>query len=230
MGLNSNRVEDLSCHENTVVRIPPEALMPSVEIHKVCLPPKQTTFQKFKQRLSEIFFPDDPLHGIHNQTSFLRKLYLGLQFFFPIFQWGPHYNVGLLRSDIISGLTIASLAIPQVKTQKNDDISQSFFSSHSESFTVTAFIDCFEDKRVWVGYCIYSISFGSFGSLSFSFSFLINTTHTLSLSICIYININAYVTHEFCSYAAVECYRILFHMLTFFRKLYYMMSQTHLYK
>ncbi|PON36018.1 Sulfate transporter [Parasponia andersonii] len=115
MGLNSNRVEDLSCHENTVVRIPipPEALMPSVEIHKVCLPPKQTTLQKFKQRLSEIFFPDDPLHGFHNQTSFLRKLFVGLQFFFPIFQWGPHYNVSLLRSDIISGLTIASLAIPQ---------------------------------------------------------------------------------------------------------------------
>ncbi|XP_062089523.1 probable sulfate transporter 3.4 [Humulus lupulus] len=114
MGLNSNRVEDFSSHENTVVRIQvPEALNPSMEIHKVCLPPKQTTFQKFKRRVSEIFFPDNPLHGFRNQTSSLKKLLLGLQFFLPIFQWGPHYNVGLLKSDIISGLTIASLAIPQ---------------------------------------------------------------------------------------------------------------------
>ncbi|XP_024022463.1 probable sulfate transporter 3.4 [Morus notabilis] len=109
MGLNSNRVEDLSCHE-TAIRIPAAATM---EIHKVCLPPKQTTFEKFKNRVSEIFFPDDPLHNFHNQTSLPRKLLLGLQLFFPIFQWGPHYNVGLLRSDVISGLTIASLAIPQ---------------------------------------------------------------------------------------------------------------------
>jgi hypothetical protein len=35
---------------------------------------------------------------------------------FPIFQWGPEYSLRLLRSDIISGLTIASLAIPQVRT------------------------------------------------------------------------------------------------------------------
>lgn len=112
MGLNSNRVDNLACHETTI-RIPTEA-MPPVEIHKVCLPPKQTTFQKLKHRLSEIFFPDDPLHRFKNQT-WLRKLILVLQFFFPIFQWGPEYNVSLLRSDAISGLTIASLAIPQVR-------------------------------------------------------------------------------------------------------------------
>lgn len=115
MGLNSNRVEDLCSHE-TAVRIPDlEAAMeqPAPQIHKVCLPPKQTTLQKLKHRLSEVFFPDDPLHKFHNQTTFLRKLLLGLQFFFPIFQWGPLYNVTLLRSDVISGLTIASLAIPQ---------------------------------------------------------------------------------------------------------------------
>jgi sulfate transporter 3 len=34
---------------------------------------------------------------------------------FPIFQWAPEYRLKLLRSDIISGLTIASLAIPQVR-------------------------------------------------------------------------------------------------------------------
>ncbi|GLU14551.1 hypothetical protein SLE2022_311120 [Rubroshorea leprosula] len=83
-----------------------------MEVHSVCLPPKTTTFQKLKHRVSEILFPDDPLHRFKNQT-WCRKLLLGLQFFFPIIQWGPEYNLRLFRSDIISGLTIASLAIPQ---------------------------------------------------------------------------------------------------------------------
>ncbi|KAH8521070.1 hypothetical protein H0E87_002210 [Populus deltoides] len=107
MGVNSNRVEDFSSH-----RINTESVMPGMEIHTVCLSPKKTTLQKLKQRLSEIFFPDDPLYRFKNQT-WRQKLILGLQFVFPIFQWAPEYRLKLLRSDIISGLTIASLAIPQ---------------------------------------------------------------------------------------------------------------------
>lgn len=114
--MNSNRVEDFSSHETSSSESAEAVMvvtMPPMEIHRVCLPPKKTTFQKLKHRLSEIFFPDDPLHRFKNQSSF-RKLVLGLQFFFPIFQWAPTYSLALLRSDIISGLTIASLAIPQV--------------------------------------------------------------------------------------------------------------------
>ncbi|CAK9174629.1 unnamed protein product [Ilex paraguariensis] len=113
MGINSNRVEHFSgnpCNETTVT-ISTDA-MPPLEVHTVCLPPHQTTLQKLRQRFSEIFFPDDPLHRFKNQTWF-AKLVLGLQFFFPVFQWGPSYGLKLLRSDIISGLTIASLSIPQ---------------------------------------------------------------------------------------------------------------------
>ncbi|KAF8027537.1 hypothetical protein BT93_E0442 [Corymbia citriodora subsp. variegata] len=115
MGLNSNRVENFSGNEATIIRVsttdstlPP----PPLEVHRVCLPPETTTFQKLKHRLSEVFFPDDPLHRFKNQT-FLRKLVLGLQFLFPIFQWAPEYDLRLFKSDVISGLTIASLAIPQ---------------------------------------------------------------------------------------------------------------------
>jgi len=114
MGVNSNRVEDFSSQETTL-RITTESIVPGMEIHSVCLPPKKTTLQKLKQRLGEIFFPDDPLYRFKNQT-WCKKLLLGLQFLFPIFQWGPEYSLRLLRSDIISGLTIASLAIPQVRT------------------------------------------------------------------------------------------------------------------
>ncbi|KAK9282454.1 hypothetical protein L1049_005372 [Liquidambar formosana] len=58
-----------------------------------------------------MFFPEDPFHKFKNQALF-RKLVLGLEYLFPILQWGPNYRITLLRSDV-SGLTIASLAIPQ---------------------------------------------------------------------------------------------------------------------
>lgn len=120
---NSNRVEHYGGNErSTNITIfssemeymdamsqPP----PPPQVHKVCLPPSKTTFQKLRHRLSEIFFPDAPLDRFKNQTWF-RKFILGLQFFFPIFVWAPNYNLKLLQSDVVSGLTIASLAIPQV--------------------------------------------------------------------------------------------------------------------
>ncbi|GFP99675.1 probable sulfate transporter 3.4 [Phtheirospermum japonicum] len=96
-----------ACHEPTVVMPPPPP-----EVHKVCLPPPRTTAEKLRHRLSEIFFPDDPLHRFKGQKP-LRRLFLGLQFFFPVFQWGPNYSFKLLKSDFVSGVTIASLAIPQ---------------------------------------------------------------------------------------------------------------------
>ncbi|XP_057967885.1 probable sulfate transporter 3.4 [Malania oleifera] len=84
----------------------------SPEIYRVCLPPRHTALQKLKHRLSEIFFPDDPFFHFKNQTPLTKSL-LGLQYFFPILQWLPTYSFTLFRSDLISGLTIASLAIPQ---------------------------------------------------------------------------------------------------------------------
>ncbi|XP_042496961.1 probable sulfate transporter 3.4 [Macadamia integrifolia] len=107
MGVNSNRVAG----QETTLKIQTDSL-PPLEIHRVCLPPNKTSFQRLKHRLSEIFFPDDPLHMLKNQTL-LRKFILSLQYFFPIFQWAPTYNLSLLKSDVISGFTIASLAIPQ---------------------------------------------------------------------------------------------------------------------
>ncbi|GER48370.1 sulfate transporter [Striga asiatica] len=88
--------------------------LPPPEVHEVRLPPARTAVQKFRHRMSEIFFPDDPLHRFKDQTWF-RKLVLGLQFFLPIFEWAPSYSLRLLKSDVVSGLTIASLAIPQVR-------------------------------------------------------------------------------------------------------------------
>ncbi|KAL0429830.1 UNVERIFIED_CONTAM: putative sulfate transporter 3.4 [Sesamum radiatum] len=81
-------------------------------VHRVCLPPRQTSVQKLRRRLLEIFFPDDPLHRFKDQTWF-RRLVTGLQCSFPILKWAPHYSFKLLKCDVCSGVTIASLAIPQ---------------------------------------------------------------------------------------------------------------------
>ncbi|KAG2604159.1 hypothetical protein PVAP13_4NG048700 [Panicum virgatum] len=83
-----------------------------LELHKVSLPERRSTARALRQRLAEVFFPDDPLHQFKNQSS-ARRLVLALQYFFPIFQWGSAYSPRLLRSDLVAGLTIASLAIPQ---------------------------------------------------------------------------------------------------------------------
>ncbi|XP_076908401.1 putative sulfate transporter 3.4 [Bidens hawaiensis] len=113
MGINSNRVDHYSSsvHATQQHTVTGET-MTSLAVHDVCLPPPKSTLRKLQHRLSDVFLPDDPLHVFKNQTSF-RKLVLALQFFFPIFDWAPKYSFKLLRSDVVSGLTIASLAIPQ---------------------------------------------------------------------------------------------------------------------
>lgn len=39
-----------------------------------------------------------------------------LQTVFPVLQWGRTYNFKLFRSDVMAGLTLASLGIPQVRS------------------------------------------------------------------------------------------------------------------
>ncbi|PHT46949.1 Sulfate transporter 3.1 [Capsicum baccatum] len=83
-----------------------------IGIHKVEIPPPQPFFKSLKNTVKETLFPDDPLRQFKNQTPF-RKFVLGVQYFFPIFEWGSRYNFGFFKSDLIAGITIASLAIPQ---------------------------------------------------------------------------------------------------------------------
>lgn len=83
-----------------------------MEVHRVVSPPHTSTLLKLKNRLKETFFPDDPLRQFKGQTL-KNKLILGAQYIFPVLEWGPNYTFSLLKSDIVSGLTIASLAIPQ---------------------------------------------------------------------------------------------------------------------
>ncbi|TKY45493.1 sulfate transporter 3.5 [Spatholobus suberectus] len=68
---------------------------------------------KLKMGLKETLFPDDPFRQFKNEEKPLRRVMKGVQYFIPIFEWLPTYNWRLFCSDLIAGLTISSLAIPQ---------------------------------------------------------------------------------------------------------------------
>ncbi|RYR35668.1 hypothetical protein Ahy_A10g050797 [Arachis hypogaea] len=81
-------------------------------MHRVGTPPKQPLFQEIKHSLMETFFADKPFHKFKDQSG-SRKFVLALQSLFPILEWGRDYNLKKFRGDFVSGLTIASLCIPQ---------------------------------------------------------------------------------------------------------------------
>ncbi|EOA37411.1 hypothetical protein CARUB_v10011339mg [Capsella rubella] len=81
-------------------------------VHKVEVPPKQNLFNEFMYTFKETFFHDDPLRHFKDQ-SVSKKFTLGIQSVFPVIEWGRKYNLKMFRGDLIAGLTIASLCIPQ---------------------------------------------------------------------------------------------------------------------
>ncbi|XP_031251876.1 sulfate transporter 3.1-like [Pistacia vera] len=80
--------------------------------HRVAIPPSKPFLKSLKSGLKETFFPDDPFRQFKNQPA-SRKFLLGLQYFVPILEWAPRYTFEFFKSDLISGVTIASLAVPQ---------------------------------------------------------------------------------------------------------------------
>ncbi|KAJ3677318.1 hypothetical protein LUZ60_003042 [Juncus effusus] len=80
--------------------------------YKVGYPPKKKLMIEFRDTLKETFLHDNPLRQYKDQSK-SRKFWLGLQFLFPILEWGKNYNLGKFKGDLIAGLTIASLCIPQ---------------------------------------------------------------------------------------------------------------------
>uniref|UniRef100_A0A368UI22 STAS domain-containing protein n=1 Tax=Glycine max TaxID=3847 RepID=A0A368UI22_SOYBN len=68
---------------------------------------------KLKEALKETLFPDDPFRQFKNEEKPMGRVMKGVQYFIPIFEWLPTYNFRLFCSDLIAGLTISSLAIPQ---------------------------------------------------------------------------------------------------------------------
>ncbi|XP_075500873.1 sulfate transporter 3.1-like [Primulina tabacum] len=84
----------------------------SAASHRVVIPPPQPFVKSLKNTLKETLFPDDPLRQFKNQPP-RKKFALGLQYLFPVLEWGPRYTLEFFKADLIAGITIASLAIPQ---------------------------------------------------------------------------------------------------------------------
>ncbi|XP_057768107.1 probable sulfate transporter 3.5 [Salvia miltiorrhiza] len=66
-----------------------------------------------RSKMKETFFPDDPFRQFKSETSAGRRAVKGLQYFIPILEWLPSYSFNLFKYDLLAGITIASLAIPQ---------------------------------------------------------------------------------------------------------------------
>uniref|UniRef100_A0A6P6GH35 sulfate transporter 1.3-like isoform X1 n=1 Tax=Ziziphus jujuba TaxID=326968 RepID=A0A6P6GH35_ZIZJJ len=81
-------------------------------VHKVGKPPKQNLLTELMTSFKETFFSDDPLRPFKDQPK-SRKFVLGLEALFPILGWSREYNLNKFKGDLIAGLTIASLCIPQ---------------------------------------------------------------------------------------------------------------------
>ncbi|XP_017632542.1 sulfate transporter 1.3-like [Gossypium arboreum] len=81
-------------------------------VHDVGVPLKQNLLKEIAAAVKETLFADDPLRHFKDQPS-SKKFILGLQAIFPILEWGKHYNLSKFKGDLIAGLTIASLCIPQ---------------------------------------------------------------------------------------------------------------------
>jgi len=79
---------------------------------KVPIPPRKPFLKVLKANLKETFFPDDPFRMFKKQPL-NRRIILWLQYFVPIFQWAPNYKLDFFKCDLLAGITVASLAVPQ---------------------------------------------------------------------------------------------------------------------
>ena len=81
--------------------------------HTVNFTAPRSFMAKLKSASKEMLFPDDPFKQIRNGESKKDKIVKGAQYFVPMFEWLSTYNLRLFWSDLVAGLTITSLAIPQ---------------------------------------------------------------------------------------------------------------------
>ncbi|KAF2937781.1 sulfate transporter 1.2 isoform X1 [Oryza sativa Japonica Group] len=80
--------------------------------YNVGAPPKKNLLAEFAGTVKETFFSDEPMRRYKDQPR-SRKLWLALQHVFPVFEWGRQYTLAKFKGDLIAGLTLASLVIPQ---------------------------------------------------------------------------------------------------------------------
>jgi low affinity sulfate transporter 2 len=68
--------------------------------------------------IKETVFPHGNKHSSSSKKRTPRKCVVSfLQALFPILSWGKNYKVSNFKNDLMAGLTLASLSIPQVHTR-----------------------------------------------------------------------------------------------------------------
>jgi len=81
-------------------------------VHKVVVPPKGSIVKEIGYGVKETFFYDAPVAQFRGKSGG-TKVILGLKFLFPILDWLSTYTPRKAGGDLLAGLTIASLAVPQ---------------------------------------------------------------------------------------------------------------------
>ncbi|KAF3796900.1 Sulfate transporter 1-2 [Nymphaea thermarum] len=83
-------------------------------LHRVGIPPRKHPLKELKRTIMEMFFAvaDEPLRDFRDHPR-SKKIILGMQAVFPILDWGRQYNYKKFVGNLVAGLTIASLDIPQ---------------------------------------------------------------------------------------------------------------------
>jgi sulfate transporter 3 len=90
----------------------PSTAAAAAEEHRVNLSARQPFVQALRTGLAETFFPDDPFRGFGSLPPAARA-WGALKYFVPALEWVPRYSADKFKYDLLAGVTIASLAIPQ---------------------------------------------------------------------------------------------------------------------
>jgi hypothetical protein len=79
----------------------------------VVVPPKGRFVDEIRGTLKETFFPENPIGSLRKLSTPRERFFSVIAYIFPVFHWARGYNLLSLKDDVIAGLTIGSLCIPQ---------------------------------------------------------------------------------------------------------------------
>lgn len=83
-----------------------------VQRNKVNFSSGRTFLSSFRYGLKETLLPDDPFRYLKGKSA-CSVAWGYLKYFVPILEWAPRYTFAKFRFDLLAGITIASVAIPQ---------------------------------------------------------------------------------------------------------------------
>lgn len=80
---------------------------------RVPVPPARPFLRTLGAGLKETLFPDDPVRAVGREAATLGRALAAARYVFPCLVWLPSYSLAALRADLVAGVTVASLAVPQ---------------------------------------------------------------------------------------------------------------------